>query len=127
MPVKDFPTPDVQYVNVSVDVTQDPLCLPNQYTLPQNIDSLPFIEGTEPTKTCREPSSAQQVSVPSVIGMAESAAEQLLQRAGFFVEVRVADSTQPAGTVIAQSPQAGTSAYQTSTVTITVSKATSHP
>jgi penicillin-binding protein 1A len=127
MPVKDFPTPDVQYVNVSVDVTQDPLCLPNQYTLPQNIDSLPFIEGTEPTKTCREPSSAQQVSVPSVIGMAQSAAEQLLQRAGFFVEVRVADSTQPVGTVIAQSPQAGTSAYQTSTVTITVSKDTSHP
>jgi penicillin-binding protein 1A len=127
MPVKDFPTPDVQYVNVSVDVTQDPLCLPNQYTLPQNIDALPFIEGTEPTKTCREPSSAQQVSVPSVIGMVQSAAELLLQRAGFFVEVRVADSTQPAGTVVAQTPQAGTSAYQTSTVTITVSKDTSRP
>jgi penicillin-binding protein 1A len=127
MPVKDFPTPDVQYVNVSVDVTQDPLCRPNQYTLPQNIDSLPFIEGTEPTKTCREPSSAQQVSVPSVIGTTQSAAELLLQRAGFFVEVRVADSTQPAGTVVAQTPQAGTSAFQTSTVTITVSKDTSRP
>ena len=127
MPVKDFPTPDVQYVNVNVDVTMDPLCLPNQYTLPQNIDSLPFITGTEPTKTCREPSSAQQVSVPSVIGMAQSSAEQLLQRAGFFVEVRLAVSTQPVGTVVAQSPQAGTSAYQTSTVTITVSKDTSPP
>jgi penicillin-binding protein 1A len=127
MPVKDFPTPDVRYVNVAVDVTQDPLCLPNQYTLPQNIDSLPFIDGTEPTRTCREPSSAQQVSVPSVIGMSQSGAEQLLERAGFYVEVRLAVSTQPVGTVIAQSPQAGTSAYQTSTVTITVSRDTSQP
>ena len=127
MPVKDFPTPDVRYLNVAVDVTQDPLCLPNQYTLPQNIDSLPFIEGTEPTRTCREPSSAQQVSVPSVIGMSQSGAQQLLERAGFYVEVRLAESTQPVGTVIAQSPQAGTSAYQTSTVTITVSRDTSQP
>jgi beta-lactam-binding protein with PASTA domain len=43
------------------------------------------------------------------------------------VELRLAISTQPAGTVIAQSPQAGTSAFQTSTVTITVSKDTSSP
>ena len=127
MPVKDFPTPEVRYVNVAVDITQDPLCLPNQYTLPQNIDTLPFIDGSEPTRTCREPSSAQRVSVPSVIGMSQSGAEQLLQRAGFYVEVRLADSTQPVGTVIAQTPQAGTSAYQTSTVTITVSKDTSQP
>ena len=127
MPARDFPTPDVRYVNVAVDVTQDPLCLPNQYTLPQNIDSLPFIEGTEPERTCREPSSAQQVSVPSVIGMSQGAAEQSLERAGFYVEVRLAVSTQPVGTVINQSPQAGTSAFQTSTVTITVSKDTSQP
>ena len=124
MEVKDFPHANVSYVNVAVDTTQDPLCLPNQYTLPQNIDTVPFIQGTEPTKVCKEPSSAQKVSVPSVIGLSQHAAEELLQRAGFFVEVRLADSTQPVGTVIAQSPQAGTSAYQTSTVTITVSKDT---
>jgi penicillin-binding protein 1A len=122
MEKKDFPTPNVSYVNVAVDTTQDPLCLPNQYTLPQNIDTVPFIQGTEPTRQCREPSSAQRVSVPSVIGLGQRAAEDLLQRAGFYVEVRLSDSTQPVGTVIAQSPQAGTTAYQTSTVTITVSK-----
>jgi penicillin-binding protein 1A len=127
MAKREFPTPNVTYLNVTVDVTQDPLCLPNQFTLPQNIDTLPFIEGTEPTKVCREPSSAQQVSVPSVIGMSESGAKQLLERAGFYVEARLQVSTQPVGTVIAQSPQAGTSAYQTSTVTITVSKDTSQP
>ena len=124
MQVKDFPTPNVSYVSVAVDTTQDPLCLPNQYTLPQNIDTIPFIQGTQPTRICREPSSAQRVSVPSVIGLGQHAAEGLLQRAGFYVVVRLADSTQPVGTVIAQNPQAGTSAYQTSTVTITVSKDT---
>jgi penicillin-binding protein 1A len=124
MEKKDFPHANVSYVNVAVDTTQDPLCLPNQYTLPQNIDTVPFIQGTEPTKVCKEPSSAQKVSVPSVIGLTQRAAEDLLQRAGFYVEVRLADSTQPVGTVIAQSPQAGTSAYQTSAVTITVSKDT---
>jgi penicillin-binding protein 1A len=118
----DFPAPNVSYVNVAVDTTQDPLCLPNQYTLPQNIDTVPFIQGTQPTKTCREPSSAQRVSVPSVMGLGQRAAEDLLERAGFYVDVRLAGSTQPVGTVIAQSPQAGTSAEQTSTVTITVSK-----
>jgi penicillin-binding protein 1A len=124
MQVKNFPTPDVSYVSVSVDTTQDPLCLPNQYTLPQNIDTIPFIQGTQPTKVCKEPSSAQKVSVPSAIGLGQRAAEDLLQRAGFYVVVRLTDSTQPVGTVIAQNPQAGTSAYQTSTVTITVSKDT---
>ncbi|MEP6477571.1 MAG: transglycosylase domain-containing protein [Actinomycetota bacterium] len=125
MEKRDFPTPDVSYVNVAVDVTQDPLCVPNQFTLPQNIDTLPFIQGTEPTKICREPSSAQQVSVPSVIGMLERDARQLLERAGFYVELRLQVSTQPVGTVVGQTPQAGTLAYQTSTVTITVSKDTS--
>ena len=33
LPVRSFPTPDVGYVSVAVDVTQDPYCLPNPYTL----------------------------------------------------------------------------------------------
>jgi penicillin-binding protein 1A len=123
MPVKKFPTPKVNYINVQVDVTQDPYCLPNQFTLPQNVRSLPFIQGTEPTRTCKEPSSAQKVTVPSVIGLSQTGAELLLKRAGFYVQLRLTDSTQPVGTVIAQTPSAGTQAYQTSTVTITVSKA----
>ena len=44
-----------------------------------------------------------------------------LTQAGFYVEVKTAPSTQPKGTVIAQVPSAGTEAFQTSTVTITVS------
>ena len=120
LPVRDFPTPEVGYVSVAVDVTQDPACLPNAYTLPQNIDTLEFISGTEPTKTCSTPNKVQSVPVPSVIGMDQASAEAALEEAGFYVEVEVASSTQPGGTVISQNPPAGTSAQQTSTVTITV-------
>ncbi|HZA60955.1 MAG TPA: transglycosylase domain-containing protein, partial [Actinomycetota bacterium] len=40
LPSRGFPTPDVDYVDVAVDVTQEPLCLPNRFTLPQNVDVL---------------------------------------------------------------------------------------
>jgi penicillin-binding protein 1A len=121
-PVRDFPSPDVEYVSVAVDVTQDPYCLPNAYTLPQNIETLQFILGTEPLLTCTTPTELQTVTVPSVIGLSQAAATALLEQAGFYVSVQIAVSTQPPGTVISQSPSAGTSEYQTSTITITVSK-----
>jgi membrane peptidoglycan carboxypeptidase len=123
MPPRSFPTPQVDYVAVSVDVTQDPLCLPNRFTLPQNIGTLTFIEGTEPATTCRTPTSSQLTTVPSAIGLEQSQAMDLLKAAGFYVTVEVARSTQPPGTVIFQSPSAGVDAYQTSTITITVSRA----
>jgi penicillin-binding protein 1A len=121
LPVRQFPTPDVGYTSVSVDATQSPPCLPNAYTLPQNIETMQFIVGTEPTKECTTPTRVQSVAVPSVIGMAQDAASATLREAGFYVDVEVEASTQPPGTVISQDPPAGTSAQQTSTVTITVS------
>lgn len=123
MPVRSFPSPSVRYVSVTVDITQTPFCLPNQFTLPANIRTLQFIEGVEPHKTCTTPTSSRQVNVPSVIGRSQASAAAILERAGFNVEVVVVSSTQPAGSVIAQSPTAGTSLYQTSTVAITVSEA----
>jgi membrane peptidoglycan carboxypeptidase len=122
LPEREFPTPEVGYLSVSVDVSQSPYCLPNAYTLPQNIDTLQFIEGSEPTEVCTSPTKVQSVPVPSVIGLDQASAALALEDAGFYVEVRVEPSTQPAGTVIYQSPSAGTSATQTSTVTITVSE-----
>jgi penicillin-binding protein 1A len=123
MPVRSFPSPSVRYISVAVDITQTPYCLPNQFTLPTNIRTLQFIEGIEPRKTCTTPTSSLQVNVPSVIGRSQSSATSILERAGFNVEVVVVTSTQPVGSVIAQSPTASTSLYQTSTVTITVSAA----
>jgi penicillin-binding protein 1A len=118
-----FPTPEVTYVSVAVDVTQQPACLPNGFTLPQNIQVLNYIEGTEPTVTCTSPSSLQEVVVPSVVGSAQAEAMATLEVAGFYVRVEIEPSTQPPGTVISQSPAAGTSEFQTSTVTITVAQA----
>jgi penicillin-binding protein 1A len=123
MPVRSFPSPSVQYVSVAVDITQTPYCLPNNFTLPANIRTLQFIRGVEPHKTCTTPTSSRQVVLPSVIGHSQASATALLEHAGFNVEVVVTPSTQPAGSVIAQSPSAGTSLYQTSTITITVSEA----
>jgi penicillin-binding protein 1A len=127
LPARDFPTPKVGYLSIPVDVTQSPYCLPNAYTLPQNIDTLRFIQGTEPTKVCTTPTSVQSVAVPSVIGLDQASAELALEEAGFYVSVRVEASTQPAGIVIFQTPSAGTEAAQTSTVTITVSKSSDDP
>jgi penicillin-binding protein 1A len=121
LPVMDFPSPKVGYVSVAVDASQQPYCLPNPFTLPQNIQSLEFIVGTEPTELCTSPDSLQQVVVPSAIGATEDLAIEGLTQAGFYVDVTTAPSTQPNGTVIMQSPAAGTDAFQTSTVTITVS------
>jgi penicillin-binding protein 1A len=126
-PIREFPTPEVNYIAVAVDVSQSPYCLPNQFTLPQNVQTLEFIAGTEPTQTCTTPTSLQSVPVPSVVGLSQAAAMTILGDAGFYVKVLVEVSTQPAGTVISQSPSAGVSAYQTSSVTITVSKDLSSP
>jgi penicillin-binding protein 1A len=117
-----FPTPEVSYLTVAVDSTQSPYCLPNRFTLPQNIEDLTFIVGTEPADVCTTPTTLQQVIVPSVIGFSQSQAMETLRQAGFYIDVTMDESTQPAGTVIYESPAAGTDAFQTDTVTITVAK-----
>ncbi|HEX6401079.1 MAG TPA: transglycosylase domain-containing protein [Actinomycetota bacterium] len=120
LPVMSFPDPDIGSVAVEVDASQQPFCLPNPFTLPQNIESIQFVLGSEPTEVCTSPSSLQRVIVPSAIGASEPTAVELLTDAGFYVDVRSAPSTQPNGTVISQVPAAGTEEFQTSTVRITV-------
>lgn len=123
LPPRGFPTPQVGYVSATVDDTQDPYCLPNPYTLPQNIRTMQFIVGTQPTKTCTTPTSLQNTAVPPVIGMQLHDAEAALRASGFYVKVVLTHSTQPPGVVVYESPAPGTEAYTTSTVTITVSRA----
>jgi hypothetical protein len=121
LPVQPFPTSNVQYVALRIDVTQG--CLANPYTPPQNVDTQTFIAGTEPRfKVCRQPTSYQLLPVPSAIGLREGPAIDLLRSTGFAASVVYAPSDQRVGTVIAQDPQAGQRALQTSTVTITVSQ-----
>ena len=122
LPAIGFPDPDIGHVSVTVDATQQPYCLPNPFTLPQNVETIDFVIGSEPTEVCTSPSSLQQVIVPSAIGAQEPVAIEILTEAGFYVRVKTARSTQPVGTVVSQVPLAGTEELQTSTVTITVSE-----
>ncbi|CAI9402506.1 Stk1 family PASTA domain-containing Ser/Thr kinase [Nocardioides sp. T2.26MG-1] len=60
--------------------------------------------------------------VPGVVGLLQGAAKTKIRAAGFEPEViENPNSTEPAGTVISQSPQGGTPADQGATVTIVVS------
>jgi len=127
MPVRDFPeAPDVEYVMLRVDVTRG--CLANPYTLPWDIETYRYVAGTEPTlQVCTEPSSYQELTVPSVIGLEEADAIGRLRGAGFNVAVEHAPSDQQEGIVIAQDPPAGERLIQTGTVTITVAEGAPDP
>jgi penicillin-binding protein 1A len=122
LPPEQFPTPEVRYVDVAVDVTQRPYCLPNENTLPMNIEVLHFISGTEPNQVCTSPKAVQRVIVPSVVGFTEDEARTTLEQSGFYVQVRSEPSTQPAGTVIYQDPSGGLTEPQASTITITIAR-----
>jgi penicillin-binding protein 1A len=122
MPVRDFlVAPEVDHVTLRVDVTQG--CLANPFTPPGDVDTFQYVAGTEPSlEVCTEPSSYQELTVPSVIGLTRQAATSTLQSAGFNVAVEYADSDEPEDTVIDQSPGGGSRLVQTGTVTITVSE-----
>ena len=69
-----------------------------------------------------------KVAVPSVVGESEAQARSDLINAGFEPNVvKQEDGTKPAGTVLAQSPKAGTSAVKGTLVTITVATAPPSP
>ncbi|HYH33724.1 MAG TPA: Stk1 family PASTA domain-containing Ser/Thr kinase [Nocardioides sp.] len=60
--------------------------------------------------------------VPDVTGLQQGEAEDVLQEAGFTVDVvETTDTTEPRGTVVRQSPQGGSNASEGATVTIVVS------
>jgi serine/threonine-protein kinase len=67
------------------------------------------------------PPPVAKFPVPSVIGATEQGATSLLQQNGFKVTVNFARSSQPAGTVVAESPQANTLEPKGTLVTLTVS------
>jgi serine/threonine-protein kinase len=59
-------------------------------------------------------------AVPNVVGQPVDDARKTLETAGFVVSTNQVDSARPAGTVISQSPSAGTPLTQSSNVTLTV-------
>lgn len=118
MPVQQFVEPgNIEYVEVAIDITRG--CLPNEFTLPGDIEIVKFVKGTEPTEKCDY--SAREITVPGVVGLPREQAVATLQTYGFHPSVVTKETDEaPANTVIGQSPKAGAKAFQGSTVTITV-------
>lgn len=121
MPVEDFTKPESHFVSLAVDVTQG--CLANELTPPGNISVVTFVRGTEPGKctTTTGVLPPPQVAVPSIVGLPVAEAERLIEEAGFVA----ASETEfhpdyPEGTVIGQTPEAGTSAAVGSSVSVVV-------
>jgi eukaryotic-like serine/threonine-protein kinase len=93
------------------------------------VKTFQYIAGTEPNlKVCKEPSSYQTLTVPSVVGLTRDAATTALHNAGFNVSVVFETAAdQPEGTVLSQDPSGGSQLLQTATVTITVAKGSPSP
>jgi membrane peptidoglycan carboxypeptidase len=120
VPASSFEIPEVATVRVAIDITRG--CLPNPYTPDDLIRAVEFIKGTEPTKTCTEPTGPEVADVPSVVGFPVREATKLLRQAGFVVEEHAEYSDLfPPGRVLRQSPQAGTEAGAGTAVGIWVS------
>jgi membrane peptidoglycan carboxypeptidase len=121
VPATDFPVPQVDLVEVKIDVSRG--CLPNPYTPADLIRPQRFVTGTEPKEICAEPASPAQAVVPSVVGFPEGEATRLLTQGGFRVERKEEGSLlYPPGRVTRQSPGASSPAQSGGTVTIWISK-----
>jgi beta-lactam-binding protein with PASTA domain len=81
----------------------------------------PSGQTTERTTTTTTTPTASQVTVPNVVGLAQTPALRQLHNARLEGVVAHATSNQPRGRVIAQRPPSGTQARRGSQVTITVS------
>lgn len=120
VPASDFSQPDIGLVTVVIDSRTG--CLAGSYTPDEYAVSATFARGTEPEKACRNRRPGTEV--PDVFSYPVDEARELLERAGFEVsEIDEPSSTYPPGRVIGQSPDAGETAREGSTVTIYVSVA----
>ncbi len=111
-PPAAFPAPDMDLVQVEVDVTRN--CLPNPYTPPELVERRDFLVGTAPTEQCTEPSGPPVDDVPSLVGLPQDVAVRLLRDQGFGVDIReIASPRYPSGIVTKQRPEPGGTTRET--------------
>lgn len=67
--------------------------------------------------------SSGKVKIPDVVGLTKTKAQNALINAGFKVDLVFEPSDQPEGTVISQTPDAGTLAIKGLTITLTIASA----
>ncbi|HEX9714047.1 MAG TPA: transglycosylase domain-containing protein [Actinomycetota bacterium] len=111
---------DTLLVKVKVDGSRN--CLPNEFTPPYLIEVQQFLRGSEPTEVCTEPTSGEIPSTPAVVGMKSSTARDIMEKAGFALNVvsQYCPAFAP-GTVCDQKPQPQTAAKVGDPATIYVS------
>jgi beta-lactam-binding protein with PASTA domain len=67
------------------------------------------------------PPPAKSIPVPDVVGKNVSDAQKTLEAAGFSVKITLVKSSKPQGTVLTESPKAGTTAESGTLITLTAS------
>ena len=131
VPKVDVPSVVGQQSTDAVSALKDAKLVPDVHEVPS---STPAGEVTaqDPPAGTKEPQGTKirinvskgptPVSVPSVVGEPIDTASSQLQALGFTVSTNYVDSTQPANTVLNQSPGPGQSAGKGTAVSLTVSK-----
>lgn len=125
VPPSDFPRAEFGNTNeediVTVTVCTESQLLATPYC--PHTETRTYRRGEQPTDYCNIHTERQKVTVPAVTGMDESAAVAAIRGVGLVPSVSyVYSSVVPYGTVIGQSPSAGTMVNPGSTVAVTVSK-----
>lgn len=69
------------------------------------------------------PEAPTRVEVPDVVGLSASSAVSAIRDAGLRARIRIVPSTEPSGTVIAQSPSEGAKVEEDATIRLDVAKA----
>jgi len=114
---EEAPTEQGDYV--TVQICDDSGLLATPYC--PHTHSRTYRRGEAPTTYCNIHTEQTSGRVPNVVGMNQASAESVLSSAGYRVSVVQVSSSQSPGTVIAQTPAAGTPLPRESVVTITVS------
>jgi penicillin-binding protein 1A len=118
VPRGDFPVPDIGLVTVTIDSRTG--CLAGRLTPEEFRTEASFPKGAEPEETCPRPRDGEKV--PDVVGFPAREATNILEDAGFEVEVTEEHSSSyPPGYVIDQRPRGERRALEGSVVTLFVS------
>jgi penicillin-binding protein 1A len=122
LPNAPFVTPEGAQVSVPWDRYRD--CRANKWTPPSHVVRKTFVGGQEPKQECADPTGPPATVVPSVLGLDPAYVLAQLGHQGFLVRnVKVYNLRYPAGSIVGQSPPAGTTVEPGTTLTLSLATA----
>ena len=114
-----FTTPEGTLVSIAMDKHRG--CRANAFTPESHVELKTYPSGEEPKDVCADPAGPPATVVPSVISLDLDYAKEMLGDQGFLVEaVKVYDPRRPEGTILGQTPAAGTDVEAGATVTLSL-------